>query len=93
MPLHHFSSTEEVKMRAQLNKEQSEFICDLKREEIMQKLKQKEDLLANNEKKRGLKFELNHEAYLLKVRNKEINIERRKRKEHYEREIIKRKIE
>ena len=59
---------------------------------IRVKIDHKEKLFRTKEDQRKLSTLLNQETFALRVKNKEINIERQRRKDDYQREIYLRKL-
>lgn len=54
---------------------------------IHQKMKHKEELFHRKEQQRQINLLMSQEEFALKVKNKEINRERQKRKDDYQKEL------
>jgi len=66
----------DLAMKLRMTKEIAEQKRDSRMKSINQKMKEKEDLYQRREQQRQFNMMVNHEEFLLKVKNKEINRER-----------------
>ena len=63
-------------MKLKMTKEKAEQKRESRMKSINQKMKEKEDLFQRREQQRQFNMMVNHEEFVLKVKNKEINRER-----------------